>query len=255
MDRIFPDSSSENRVICVPGIGSQKPFSALITDTIPDLGFNDGCQCFPRWQYPRPADASSEMKMIQSVDEAPERIDNISDTALNAFRNHYRDDSITKDDIFDYIYGILHAPSYREEFANDLSKMIPRIPFAPDFRAFAEAGQRLADLHLNYETCEQYPDLKVEPITPSLLWEEKPEHFDSARGQCGSPIKKQKQRSPSTNTSVYPASQKKRTGMSSTAEPHSNGSSTVTKLRKTRVAASSTTQTAGSRTPATSSPP
>ena len=87
------------------------------------------------------------------------------------------DETITKDDIFDYIYGILHAPSYRDEFANDLSKMIPRIPFAPDFRAFTEAGQRLADLHLNYETCEQYPDLKVEPITPSLLWEEKPEHF------------------------------------------------------------------------------
>ena len=77
---------------------------------------------------------------FQGFDEAPERIDNISDTALNAFRNHYRDDSITKDDIFDYIYGILHAPSYRDEFANDLSKMIPRIPFAPDFRAFAEAG-------------------------------------------------------------------------------------------------------------------
>ena len=78
---------------------------------------------------------------FQGFDEAPERIDNISDTALNAFRNHYRDDSITKDDIFDYVYGILHAPSYRDEFANDLSKMIPRIPFAPDFRAFAEAGQ------------------------------------------------------------------------------------------------------------------
>ena len=55
--------------------------------------------------------------------------------------------------------------------------MIPRIPYAPDFRAFAEAGNALADLHLNYETCEQYPDLNVEPITPSLLWEEKPEHF------------------------------------------------------------------------------
>ena len=55
--------------------------------------------------------------------------------------------------------------------------MIPRIPFVPDFYTFAEAGQLLADLHLNYETCEQYPHLKVEPITPSLLWEQKPEHF------------------------------------------------------------------------------
>ena len=177
-DSIFPDASSENRVICVPGKGLKSPFSTLITNTMTDLNFCEaGARCFPRWQYPRPADASNTTGTFQGFDEAPERIDNISDTALNVFRNHYRDDSITKDNIFDYIYGVLHAPSYREQFANDLSKMIPRIPFAPDFRAFAEAGQRLADLHLNYDTCEQYPDLKVEPITPSLLWEEKPEHF------------------------------------------------------------------------------
>ena len=105
------------------------------------------------------------------------RIDNISDTAFRTFQDHYRDQTITKDDIFDYVYGVLHAPSYREQFANDLSKMIPRIPYAPDFRAFSEAGKALADLHLNYETCEQYPDLSVAPITPSLLWEEKSEHF------------------------------------------------------------------------------
>ena len=86
-----------------------------------------------------------------------DRIDNISDTALRAFREHYGDDTITKDDIFDYVYGVLHAPSYREEFSNDLSKMIPRIPYAPDFHAFAEAGAALAELHLNYETCERYP--------------------------------------------------------------------------------------------------
>ena len=174
MDRIFPDNFSENRVICVPGIGSQKPFSVLMTDTMTDLGFNDACQCFPRWRYPQPVDADR----VTSGDEL-ERIDNISDTALRTFCEHYGDDSITKDDIFDYIYGILHAPSYREQFANDLSKMIPRIPYAPDFRAFAEAGQLLADLHLNYETCEQYPDLKVEPITPSLLWEERTRTFST----------------------------------------------------------------------------
>ena len=176
-DLIFPDGSSENRVICVPGVGSNKPFSVLMTDIIPDVQLIFNGQCFPRYRYPKPVDTSNATNTFQGFDEAPERIDNISDTALRAFRNHYHDDSITKDAIFDYIYGILHAPSYRDEFANDLSKMIPRIPFAPDFRAFAEAGQRLADLHLNYDTCEQYPDLKVEPITPSLLWEEKPEHF------------------------------------------------------------------------------
>ena len=141
MDRIFPDSSSENRVICVPGIGSKKPFSALITDTMPDYSFNEASQCFPRYRYRKPTDAPDAKDTFQGIGEEPDRIDNISDTALRAFREHYRDDAITKDAIFDYVYGILHAPSYREEFANDLSKMIPRIPFAPDFHAFAEAGR------------------------------------------------------------------------------------------------------------------
>ena len=176
-DLIFPDDSSENHVICVPGIGSKKVFSAFMTDIIPDIQLIFNGQCFPRWRYPSSVNTSNTTGEFQGFDEASERIDNISDTALRAFQEHYSDDSITKDDIFDYIYGVLHAPSYRKQFANDLSKMIPRIPYAPDFRAFAEAGKALADLHLNYETCEQYPNLSVEPLKPSLLWEEKPEHF------------------------------------------------------------------------------
>ena len=172
MGQIFSDSSSKNRVICVPGKGTKKSFSVLITDTVPDVSFNDACQCFPRWRYMQ----STNPNQITSMD-VPERFDNISDTALRAFRERYSDDTITKDGIFDYVYGILHAPSYREQFANDLSKMLPRIPFAPDFYAFSEAGAVLASLHLNYEACEQYPDIKVEPLTPSLLWEEEPEHF------------------------------------------------------------------------------
>ncbi len=172
-DQIFPDSSSENRVICVPGISSKKSFSALMTDIIPDLNINDaGTQCFPRWRYPKSANAHQITSGIE-----PERIDNISDTALHAFQEHYDDDTITKDDIFDYVYGILHAPSYREQFANDLSKMLPHIPYAPDFRAFAAGGKALAALHLNYENCKQYPGLKVKPIKTQLFWEEKPEHL------------------------------------------------------------------------------
>ena len=151
MNQIFPESSSGNLVICVPGIGSKKPFSALMTDIMPDLGFNEACQCFPRYRYQKPAD------MFEDSDEELEQVDNISDTAQKAFQEHYYDDTITKDDIFDYVYGILHAPSYREQFANDLSKMLPRIPYAPEFNAFAEAGKKLAELHLNYETCKQYP--------------------------------------------------------------------------------------------------
>ena len=158
MDRMFPDSTSENRVICVSGKGLTKPFSALMVDSLTDLNLNDaGTQCFPRHRYPKPADASDTMNTIQEIEEAPDRIDNITDKALHAFCEHYRDNTITKDAIFDYVYGVLHAPSYREEYANDLSKMLPRIPYAPDFHAFAEAGQALADLHLGYETCDHYP--------------------------------------------------------------------------------------------------
>ena len=156
-DLIFPDSSTDNLVICVPGIGGKKSFSALMTDVMPDLGFNEACQCFPRWQYPKSSDDPGASETLLDVEESPERIDNISDTALREFQEHYQNDAITKDDIFDYVYGILHAPSYRKQFANDLSKMLPRIPYAPDFRAFAAAGTKLAELHLNYETCEQYP--------------------------------------------------------------------------------------------------
>ena len=156
-DQIFPDSSSENRLICVPSIGGKNPFSVLMTDITPDLHFNETSQCFPRYRYPKAADASTTTDTLQGIGEAPDRIDNISDVALRAFCEHYYDNTITKDGIFDYVYGVLHTPSYREGFANDLSKMIPRIPFAPDFHAFAEAGKALAGLHLGYETCEQYP--------------------------------------------------------------------------------------------------
>ena len=173
MERIFPNSSSENRVICVPGKGLKSPFSVLITNTITDLNFCEaGARCFPRYQYPKSTNANQLTSR-----EASARIDNISDTALRAFRERYKDDAITKDDIFDYVYGILHAPSYREEFANDLSKMIPRIPFAPNFHAFAEAGTALASLHLNYKMCELYPNIEVEPVNRELFWEEKPEYF------------------------------------------------------------------------------
>ena len=157
MDKIFPDSSSENRLICVPGKGSKNFFSALMIDIMPDLNLTEaGAQCFPRYQYRVPTDPSDTTSTLRGITEAPNRIDNISDTALRTFRERY-DDSITKDMIFDYVYGILHAPNYRETFANNLSKEMPRIPFAPGFHAFAEAGKKLAALHLGYETCQQYP--------------------------------------------------------------------------------------------------
>ena len=156
-DSLFPNSLSENLVICVTGVGSTKPFSALIADTMTDLNFHDKSQCFPRYYYPKTADALGVTDTLQGIGDELDRIDNISDTALNAFREHYSDDTITKDTIFDYVYGVLHTPSYREEFTNNLAKEMPRIPFALNFHTFAEAGAKLSALHLGYETCVQYP--------------------------------------------------------------------------------------------------
>ena len=154
MDAIFPSANSENRAICVPGVGSTKPFSVLVVDSMPDLELISKGQCFPRYRYQPPANAQ---RALPGHDEKLERVDNISDQALRAFRVRYNDSSITKDEIFDYIYGLLHAPTYRKRFANDLSKELPRIPYATDFRAFAGAGRELARIHLGYETCEEYP--------------------------------------------------------------------------------------------------
>ena len=156
MDRIFPDKSSENRVICVSGIGSAKLFSTLVCDTMPDVQLISNGQCFPRYRYPKRTDSTDTADAIPGIGDVPERIDNISETALRVFCEHYRDDSISKDVIFDYVYGVLHAPRYCEEFANNLSKELPRIPFAHDFHAFAAAGKALGELHLGYERSKRY---------------------------------------------------------------------------------------------------
>ncbi len=155
MAQIFPSPSSHNRVICIPRVVSRIPFSALMTDTMPDLRFHANCECFPRYQYSELSDRPGTTDTFQRSDEALYRIDNISDAAQYEFCRHYGTRKITKDDIFYYVYGILHASSYRDQFETDLRMFLPRIPFAPDFIAFADAGMRLADLHLNYETCQQ----------------------------------------------------------------------------------------------------
>ena len=154
MDSIFPMPDGENRAICVPGVGSTKPFSVLVTDSMPDLELISKGQCFPRYRYQAPSHAQTG---LPGLEDDLERFDNITDTTLRKFRTHYQDSSITKDAVFDYVYGLLHAPGYRERFANDLNKTLPRIPLAQDFHAFAQAGNQLTTLHLGYETCAEHP--------------------------------------------------------------------------------------------------
>ena len=166
----FWHRTGDNRAISVPGVGSTKPFSALVVDLMPDLELISKGQCFPRYRYRQPTDAQGA---LPGVGQELERIDNVTDTALRAFRVRYNDNSITKDGIFDYVYGVLHAPGYRERFANDLAKELPRLPLAHDFHAFARAGRELAELHLGYETCQEYPL----DVTFIQLGEPRPEQF------------------------------------------------------------------------------
>ncbi len=91
-----------------------------------------------------------------------EQIDNITDWALARWRAAYGEEwpDLSKDDIFFYVYGLLHSPDYRETYAPDLKKMLPRIPLVTtttDAKAFTEAGRRLSELHLGYESVEPYP--------------------------------------------------------------------------------------------------
>ena len=140
---IFPNfvTEEENRVIVVGGYG-RKEFAVLMSDGISDYNFfADPAQCFPFYVYNQ---------------DGTNRRENITDWGLKQFRNHYGDNTITKWDIFYYVYGLLHHPGYREKFADNLKRDLPRIPFAPDFQAFASAGKQLAQLHLEYETLEPY---------------------------------------------------------------------------------------------------
>ena len=97
--------------------------------------------------------------------------DNITDWCLDQFRDHYGDGAITKDDIWEYLYGVMHAPDWRERYRHDLQRNLPRVPFAPDFEAFAAAGRRLMDLHINYETVPEWP--------PTCLVDDQPDEGGS----------------------------------------------------------------------------
>ena len=147
-----PSTELENRIICVSGIGSKKPFHALVTDMIPSLDLLEKTQCFPFYTYD---------------EDGTDRRENITDWALAEFRTHYADDTITKWDIFHYNYGLLHHPAYREKYEMNLKRDLPHIPFAEDFWGFANAGAALADLHVNYESQSEYD--KLNPVeTPGM---------------------------------------------------------------------------------------
>ena len=139
-----PETERENRVIWLK-VGKELPMFALMVNQIPDLLPQSGSQCFPFYTY---------------NEDGTNRRENITDWALIEFRTHYGDDTITKWDIFHYNYALLHHPIYREKYEMNLKRDLPHIPFAEDFRGFAEAGAALADLHVNYESAPKYDKLR-----------------------------------------------------------------------------------------------
>ena len=87
---------------------------------------------------------------------------NVTDWCLGQFHERYGDESITKDDIWEYLYGVMHAPDWRERYRHDLARNLPRVPLAEDFEAFRSAGRALMDLHVGYETCPECPGIVCE---------------------------------------------------------------------------------------------
>ncbi|MBA9083225.1 putative helicase [Bartonella chomelii] len=170
MPLIFPmEKAVENRVIQITGIGVKKDFSVIMTKDLPNLDALEKSQCFPRYVYENAASLDNkdeeQIHLFENcVKEAKadglQRRDAITDEGLAYFKEAYPDETITKDDLFFYVYGVLHSEDYRIRYAHNLSKQLPRIPTVKkieDFWAFAEAGRKLGDLHTNYEEVEPYP--------------------------------------------------------------------------------------------------
>lgn len=140
--RIFPLPETENLVVCVSGVGSSKPFQTLASDSIPCLDILEKTQCFPLYIY---------------NEDGTNRRDNVTDWGLEQFQSHYNDSTITKLDIFHYVYGILHDPAYRSKYAANLKRELPRIPFADNFRSVADIGKLLMEIHVRYEDQPEFP--------------------------------------------------------------------------------------------------
>lgn len=143
LPKIFPDKSAHNVVINT-GVGNGKDFSALVSDFISDCSLISPNQAYPLYYY----------------DDLGNRYNAISGYALNLFRRHYKDNAITEEEIFYYIYAIFHHKGYLEKYKNSLAKEAPRIALSEDFKELSMLGKQLAELHLNYESGEMHTSVK-----------------------------------------------------------------------------------------------
>lgn len=155
LPRIFPDENSKNRLICILGASESGPFSVLMTEELPNFHLLASAQCFPLRFY-----KESRATADQELFDQKETEYSISKHGLAYFKAAYPEENITEEDIFYYVYGLLHSEDYRHKYADNLAKELPRIPCVKkpvDFRLFVEAGRNLGELHVSYEEVDPYP--------------------------------------------------------------------------------------------------
>ena len=139
---IFGESGNlDNKIISFTGLASGKDFHCIASKYPIECGITVPAQCIPLYVY----DSDGNKKHS-----------NITEWGLSKFRNHYKDPSISAEDIFHYTYAILHDPNYREKYAIDLKRHFPRLPFKEDFWKWSNWGNELMDLHINFESAEPY---------------------------------------------------------------------------------------------------
>ena len=204
LTELFPTVAHINIAITIPSGPSAANFIPIMYTLIPAFTPNGGNQIFPLYTWePFPPTSGDEPDLFADLATASEsqadgaatassldfsrpigdqipvildgyrRVDNITDATLASYREHYGDAGITKEDIFFYVYALLHHPEYRERYEDDLKKMLPHIPRAEGFHTYTSVGRELAELHVNYERVEQHPSVheEISLHAPEDPWE------------------------------------------------------------------------------------
>jgi predicted helicase len=151
-NHVFFPKFASNLAIYTTGVGASVDFGALVTDSIPDLQLMSNGHVFPLNYYPESASPFTEDTLFGEKNMETQ-LDGVSDWAVQIFRSRYSK-SISKEDIFFYVYGVLSSPEYQKRFKNELKRQKPRVPLLDDFFTYSEFGRKLAKLHLNYENFE-----------------------------------------------------------------------------------------------------
>jgi predicted helicase len=181
---IFPMGNNvENRVIQINAKFNGVGMIALMSNQLSDLHCNGDSQCFPLFLYSeyiaQTDDIQSNLLNPKLVDSKLKRRNAITAAGLAHFQVVYPGKTITKNDIFYYVYAMLHSKDYQQRYKNNLSKQLPRIPVVKkfaDFLAFVEAGRKLGDLHCDFNNVISYP-VEFEQGDTSLIPPDNPEKF------------------------------------------------------------------------------